>query len=106
MIDFDLVRDIALKLPEVQATESARGPGLKVRGRLMACPAVHRSAEPNTLMVRVSMEERERRIEANPDIYYVTDHYRKYPALLVRLSKIERNSLEELLTCSWQFVFE
>jgi hypothetical protein len=106
MIDFDLVRGIALRLPDVQASDSARGPALKVRGRLMACPAIHKSAEPNTLMVRVSMEERDQRIATNSDVYYVTDHYRKYPALLVRMSKIERDSLEDLLTCSWRFLFE
>jgi hypothetical protein len=106
MISFDLVREIALELPDVEATESSRGPGLKVHGKLMACPAIHKSAEPATLMVRVSKDEREKRIAKDPDVYYVTDHYRNYPALLVRLSEIDRDSLENLLGCSWRFVYE
>lgn len=106
MIDFEQVREIALKLPDVRATGSSRGPGLKVRGKLMACPAIHKSVEPDTLMVRVSVDEREKRITQNPAVYYVTDHYRNYPALLVRLSEIDMDALENLLACSWQFVFE
>lgn len=105
-MDFDVVREIALSLPDVEASESARGPGLKVCGKLMACPAIHKSAEPDTLMVRVSMEEREKRIADYPGVYYITDHYRKYPALLVRLAKIDRDSLENLLGCAWRFVYE
>ena len=106
MIEFNLVRDIALKLPDVRATDSARGPSLKLRGKLMACAATHKSAEPDTLMVRVSMAEREKRIAQDPAVYYLTEHYRDYPALLVRLSKIDRAALENLLGCSWQFVYE
>ena len=106
MINFDLVRDIALRLPDVEATESSRGPGLKVCGKLMACPAIHKSVEPETLMVRVSKDEREERIAKDPDVYYITDHYRSYPALLVRLSKIDQDSLANLLGCSWRFVYE
>ena len=106
MTDFEMVRDMALKLPDVKATESPRGLGLKVRGKLMACTATHKSAEPNTLMVRVSVAEREKRIAEDPEVYYLTDHYRDYPALLVRLTKINRKSLENLLGCSWQFIYE
>jgi hypothetical protein len=106
MIDFILVQEIALKLPDVTATESSRGPGLKAHGKLMACPATHKSAESDTLMVRVSKDERESRIAGDPREYYVTDHYRDYPALLVRLSEIDRESLEDLLGCSWRFVHE
>ena len=105
MTDFKTVRDMASKLPDVKVTESQRGLGLKVRGKLMACTATHKSAEPNTLMVRVSVAEREKRIAQDPEVYYLTDHYRNYPALLVRLSKIDRKSLENLLGYSWQFIY-
>jgi hypothetical protein len=39
-----------------------------------------------------------------PDIYYVTEHYAGYPTVLVRLSKIGRVELRELLGLSWSFV--
>jgi len=106
MINFDLVREAALKLPDVEGVVSSRGPAVKVRRKLMACPAIDKSAEPDTLMVRVSQAEREKRIAKNPDLYYVTDHYQNYPALLVRMPKMDRESLDELLGCSWRFVYE
>lgn len=105
-VDFDLVRSMALELPDVAVQDSARGPSVKVRGKLMACPAIHKSAEPETLMVRIGKDERAKMISDDPETYYVTDHYRNYPALLVRLSRISRESLEELLGLSWKFVFE
>lgn len=82
------------------------GEGLKVRGKLMVCQAVHESADPNSLMARVSMAERDRLIEADPDTYCITEHYQKHPAVLVRLSGVSRRELERLLKHSWQYVYE
>lgn len=105
-VDFQAVKDIGVKLPDVVDSSTARGSALKVLGRLMACEAIHKSAEPNTLMVRISIDDRTQLIAEHPETYYVTEHYRKHPAVLVRLSYISRRSLEELLGRSWRFVFE
>ena len=78
-------------------------PSLKVRGKLLTCPAIHRSAEPNTLAVRIDRTERAKLVEAEPSFYYVTDHYLDYPTVLVRLSRIDRNSLKNLLGMAWRF---
>jgi len=55
MIDFDVVREIALALPDVEESTIHRAPSLKVRGKLLTCPALHVSAEPNSLMVRTDL---------------------------------------------------
>lgn len=57
MIDFDVVRELALALPEVEASTIHGAPSLKVRGKLLACPALHRSAEPDTLAVRLDFDQ-------------------------------------------------
>jgi hypothetical protein len=77
---------------------------LKVRGRLLACPAIHKSAEPNTLAVRIGFEDRARLLALEPGTYYLTEHYLKYPVVLVRLSCITGDSLRELLGMAWSFV--
>jgi len=41
---------------------------------------------------------------AQPDVYYVTDHYVNYPTVLVRLSRIHRDSLRDLLDMARLFV--
>lgn len=104
--DFNVVRELAESLPDVVHTVSSRGEGLKVRGKLMACQAVHKSAEPNSLMARVSESERNRLIKSDPKIYYITQHYEPYPAVLVRLSCVGRRELKRLLKVSWQYSFE
>src|SRR4030095_6259074 len=91
-LDFDEVRKIAMALPDVKESTLHGAPSLKVRGKLLTCPAIHRSAEPNTLAVRVDFDQRAELIAAEPGIYYVTDHYVDYPTVLVRLSRIDRNS--------------
>jgi hypothetical protein len=103
-MDFDDVRKIALTLPGVEPSTIHGAPSLKVRGKLLTCPALHRSAEPNTLAVRIDRAERARLVEAQPGVYYVTDHYRNYPTVLVRLSQIDRKALKELLGAAWHFV--
>lgn len=105
-IDFDRVREIGLELPDVEEGTSYRGPALKIRGKLLACQAINKSAEPNTLAVRVSFDERDRLLAADPDTYYVTDHYVDYPTVLVRLGRIETDALRELLQTGWRFVME
>ena len=98
---FETVRAVGLGLPGVEAaTRYDKSPLLKVGGCFMAGLATHRSAEPHTLVVRVALEERESFIEDAPETYYVTDYYRKYPVVLVRLSRIDRDALHDLLSMS------
>jgi len=96
-IDIDVVRRIARSLSDVEESTSPRGTGFKVRGKLLACEAIHKSAEPNSLMVRITTDDRELLLATEPNTYYLTDHYRGYPAVLVRLSKVSRKALRELL---------
>ena len=63
---------------------------------------MHPSAERNTLVVRIGLEEREWRLEDAPEGYYVTEHYRKYPVVLVRLTRVDRDALADLLSGSWR----
>src|SRR4030095_15952044 len=101
-IDFDVVRELARALPDVEESTIHGATSLKVQGRLLTCPAMHKSAEPNTLAVRIDFDQRAELIEADPSVYYVTDHYVNYPTVLVRLSRIDRNSLKNLLGIAWR----
>jgi hypothetical protein len=100
---FETVKAVGLTLPDVEATTKYdRSPVLKVRGSFMAGLATHRSAEPDTLVVRAGLEEREWLMEDAPETYYLTDYYRSYPLVLVRLSRIDRDALRDLLSVSWR----
>ena len=103
-ITFDTVRKIGLALPGVEEATVYGAPALKVGGKLMACPALNKSAEPNSLAVFVDVDRRDEMLAEAPDIYYVTDHYAGHPCVLVRLSQIDQVALNGLLRLSWQFV--
>jgi len=96
-IDFDTVRKIGLALPSVEESTAYGSPALKIRGKLLACVPTHRSAEPNSLAVRVGFDDRAELLSAAPDVYYVTDHYLGYTAVLVRLSRVTPDVLRDLL---------
>lgn len=103
-MDFDVVREIAMALPDVEESTTHGAPSLKVRGRLLTCPALHQSAEPGSLAVRIGFDQRAELLATDPRVYYVTDHYVNYPTVLVRLSQVHRDSLRDLLGTSWRFV--
>ena len=64
-IDFDIVRKIGLALPGVEESTAYGSPALKVRGKLLACIAVHRSAEPGAV-VFVDFDDRAELLAATP----------------------------------------
>jgi hypothetical protein len=98
---FDVVIEIGLQLPHVEAVTRYDGsPVLKVAGVFIAGLATHPSAEPDTLVVRADVEERESFIQDAPDTYYLTEFYRSYPLVLVRLDRVTRDALRELLSSS------
>ena len=102
-VDFDVARSVGAELPYVSATAGSRM-ALKIKGRILACQAVHRSAEPDSLMVCIGSGRRDALLAQDPDACYLTRHYEPYPVILVRLSKISRTYLRALLGEAWEFV--
>jgi len=103
-INFDTVRKIGLALPGVEESTTYGSPALKVRGKLLACVPVNRSAEPGSLVVRIGFDDRAELLAGAPDCYFVTDHYLKYPSVLVRLSRVTPDILRDLLGMAHKFV--
>jgi hypothetical protein len=98
---FPLVREIGLTLPGVAATTRYDGsPRLTVGGSFMAGLATHPSAEPDTLVVRYGVDDREWLMADAPETYYLTEYYRSYPLILARLSQLDRDALRDLLSVS------
>lgn len=79
-------------------------PALKVRGKAFVCMSSHRSAEPDSLVVRAAFEERAELLAADPEVYYITEHYEGYPAVLVRLPRVAPDALRDLLGMAYRFV--
>ena len=101
MADWETVRELALRLPDVEEQVSARGhPSLRVRGKLFAWMSPKREAE-GALALRVDADEKPLILESSPDVYFETPHYRGYPAVLVHLARIGDEELAERIEDAW-----
>ena len=101
---FKTVEAIGRTLPGVEIATAYGQPALKVRGKLIACMAANKAAEPNTLAVKMEFPDRDALIEDDPDTYYLKDHYLNYPCVLVRLSRVRPDALRDLVTGAHRFV--
>lgn len=100
------VRAIARKLPDVEEGTTFGFPAFKVGGHAFAWFPKKKEVEPGTLGVRLSLLEREHRIAAQPDIYYVTPHYYDYPSVLARPDRMSDAALRALLKAGHEFVLD
>ena len=101
-----VLREIALRFPDVEDVTTERGIAFKARGRLLVCAAINESAEPGSLVIRIGAEQRARLMASYPSALYLTEHYEKHPAVLARLGRLDRESLRDILGAAWLFVTE
>ena len=103
-VSFETVRRIGLALQEVQEGGAYGARALRVRGKLLACEPVNRSAEPGSLVVRVDDGDRDALLAEAPEVYYLPDHYKNFHSVLVRLARIDADALRDLLGVAYKFV--
>jgi hypothetical protein len=100
----DTIIELGLKLPDVSETPYYGVRALKLNGRMLACTPVNKSAEINSAVVAMGLEQRAALIRKHPSLYYLTDHYAPHPTILIRLSKVSHAELERTLRMAWDFV--
>jgi hypothetical protein len=104
---FDDVRKIALSMPDVEEVTAYGMPAFKAgKTRFVGAPVMRDDVEPNSIGVPMSFDERARLLASRPDVYYLTEHFKPYPAVLVRLACIDRAELREILSAAWQHAME
>jgi len=94
-ITYDSVRRVALTFPNVEESTSYGTPALKVKGKLFVRWRSEEDAD--TIVLKMPLDQREELMAADPETYFITDHYRNYSWVLVRLSKLHPDALHELL---------
>ncbi len=85
-------------LPDVEGSTYYGDPALKVGGKSFV--AVKNN---ETIVISISIDDKERLIEMAPNIYYQTDHYVGWPSLPLRASAISDTELKERLIGAWRF---
>ena len=93
---YDTVRQIGLALPHAEEGTSYGTPALKAKGKLF----VRLREDNETIVIRVPFEQRDEMMAADPEAYYITDHYAPYEYMLVRLTKVHPDALRDLIAAS------
>src|SRR3954471_15382659 len=103
---FEMVRTLGREFPDLHESTMHGSPALKLGKRLVACLAIHRSAEPGSLVVRTDFEQRAALLTDDPATYYVTDHYVNHPVVLVRLARLQHDQMRDLLAAARKCVLD
>ena len=94
------MRRLALALPGVEEGTSYGTPALKVKGKLF----VRLKEDGVTIVLKTDFDERDVLMQLDPKTFFITDHYRDYPWVLVRLERVGEPRLRELLGQAWRRV--
>lgn len=98
-VSFDDVSAVARKLlPGTVESTSYGTPALKVKNKLLA----RLKEDGETLVVRMDPVNRDLVLRADPTRWYLTDHYRDYPYVLLRLTEVRRDQLPQILEDAWR----
>ena len=99
-VTYDTVRRIALEFPGVEESTSYGTPALKVKKKLM----VRMWEDGVTMVLKSTFDEREELMAADPDAYFITDHYLNYEWVLVNLNRVNEEALRDLLRGAYRLV--
>lgn len=95
---YEEARRIALSLPGVEERSSYGTPACFVGKRLL----IRLKEDAADVVIRVSLDEKAFLIEADPDTFYETDHYRGWAGLLARLARLDEPTVRTLLMREWR----
>lgn len=89
---------IGLRLPGVEEGTSYGKPALKLNGKMLAATT---APDVGSFVLHVPVEEKEVLIETDPATFWETDHYRGWPAVLVRYGTPAGERIAMLLSRAW-----
>jgi hypothetical protein len=95
---FEAVREIALSLPGIVESVSYGTPSFKLKDKLLA--RFHEDGE--SLVLKMDVETRDMMLQMNPQVYSITDHYLKYPYVLVKLHNADLADLKGHFQAAWR----
>ena len=95
------VRAVALAFPGVEEGTSYGTPAFKASDKFLTRL---RTEDDSLVLLEVGFDEREMLIEAAPETFHITPHYKDYPSVLARLETLQPGSLRNLLERRWRKV--
>ena len=92
---------IALRFPGVEESRSYGTPALKVKGKFLA--RLRTEAEGG-LAIHCELVEREMLMQAEPGVFYITDHYKDSAMILINLNKVRWDAMPYFVEQAWRTV--
>jgi len=99
-VTFAGARRLALALPGVVEGTCYGTPAFRIAGRFF----FRLREDGESLAIKIAFDTREALLQANPRAFFLTDHYRGYPAMCVHLSTVRLPELKALFEESWRFI--
>jgi len=97
-VTYETVREIAHGLPGAVEGTSYGTPAFRVGNKRF----IRLKEDGESLVVKIDFDQRTMRMRADPETFYITDHYLNYPWLLVRLATVAQDDLRDLLREAWR----
>jgi hypothetical protein len=92
---------IVLNMPGTEQSTSYGTPAVKVKGKLLS--RLRTEAEGG-LALRCGSLDRKILLQSDSESFFLTDHYHDYPWILVRLDKISKSSLTDVVLRAWRLL--
>ena len=97
MKDWDAVAGFALALPDTELSTSYGQPAIMVGGKTF----VNTGHEPGSFHVRSAHDEKAVLLETDPDTFWQTPHYERWPGLLVRYGSVDPERVTRVIHRAW-----
>src|ERR1700737_3038601 len=99
-VTFELIRKLAMQHPGVEDGTSYGTAALRVKGKFLA----RLKEDGESVVFRVGFDERDLLMQTKPKVFYITDHYLGYPAVLFRMSAATRKEAADIVEMAWRLV--
>jgi hypothetical protein len=99
-VTYEQVRQFALALPGVSEGRAYGDPSLHVGRKFLG----RLREDGETFVLKIDPAERARLMERDPDAFFITDHYRLYPYVLVNLLAVQPAKLRKLIEEAWRMI--
>lgn len=93
------MREIVLSFPGVEDGMSYGSPAFKVAGKFLTRL---RREDQSMVLTGIHVDEREMLMEAEPETFHITAHYKDYPAVLARIETLHPGSFRNFLERRWR----
>ena len=96
-----ILRKLALSFPGAREEPHYGQPSFKIEKKFFT-----RLRKENASIVWIvdSIDERDNLIAMDPKTYFITDHYKNYPSVLVRTARLSEPVLRKMLERRWRAI--